>query len=59
MTGKELDSNYATSIPELKWPRTFPHQIDEDFRLVNFKTADEKQALRTRVCLPFERHLHL
>ena len=29
------------------------------FGLVTFKTADEKQALRNRVCLPFvERHLH-
>ena len=33
---------------------------DEDFRLVNFKTADEKQAPRSGICLPFVgRHLHL
>ena len=32
---------------------------DEDFRLVNFKTAEEKQAPRTGICLPLERHLHL
>ena len=34
--------------------------FDEDFRLVNFKTADEKHAPRSRVCLPFVgKHLHL
>ena len=33
---------------------------DEDFRLVNFKTADEKQALRSGIYLPFVgRYLHL
>ena len=26
---------------------------DEDFRLVTFKTTDEKQAPRTGICLPF------
>ena len=36
-------------------------ETDEDyFRPVTFKTADEKEALRSGICLPFdERHLHL
>ena len=37
-----------------------PIMSDEDFRLVNFKTADEKQAPRSGICSPFdERQLHL
>ena len=44
-----------------EWITVFEGKDDEDyFRLVNFKTADEKQTPRTGICLPFEeRHLHL
>ena len=35
----------ADHSPECGWAS--PYQFDEDFRLVNFKTADEKQAPRS------------
>ena len=50
---KTCPSTYSFGVPsELRVMRIF--------RLVTFKTADEEQTPRSRVCLPFVwKHLHL